>query len=218
MANAEPLESEAIPIAATAIPANIESLCISSILPKMLEAQLANGHPTGSREELSTTAFRAAPEPDGNPSGWLQAPFFHFGALTSGAPEMVVWRLGRREMQLAYAGSFTLTRASETLRHHYDSKYLAGFAGKPGQFGQEVPDLRQLLRLEGQGADHADGGDADPHRHQAIDHALAQPLRQARREALADQLLDEAIGQHQPAGDGEMGQHRAGQTPEAEEA
>src|SRR5690554_2555472 len=46
------------------------------------------------------------------------------------------------------------------------------------QFGDEILDHGLALHGEGQGPDHAHGGDADAHRHQAVDDAFPEPRRE----------------------------------------
>ena len=71
---------------------------------------------------------------------------------------------------------------------------------------------------EGQGPADLDGRDADTGGEEAVDDALAEPGREARGDAMAEDLLDERVAGRHAAGDGEMGDGRAGQPKEAERA
>ncbi len=62
------------------------------------------------------------------------------------------------------------------------------------------------------------GGDADPGRHHAVDHALAEAGRQAGSKSLADDLVNEIVARRYGARHREMGDDAAPEPKEAEGA
>src|SRR5690606_24712801 len=81
---------------------------------------------------------------------------------------------------------------------------------------KEIAHCRALQRDEGQGTHRLDRGDADADCHQPVDDAFAEPGREARGEAVADELLDETVADRDRTGNGKMTDHIAHEPHESQ--
>ena len=78
---------------------------------------------------------------------------------------------------------------------------------------------RGLRRFDiGQGPQQLDRGNADADREAAVDEPFAEPVRKARGEAMADELLHDVVGEGEAARDGEMARDEAQEAQDCEEA
>src|ERR1700691_6413883 len=83
---------------------------------------------------------------------------------------------------------------------------------------RDVGDTGGFVDRKGRRTADGEGGQSDPRREQAVEHAFAHPGRDARGDPVADQLLQQAVADRHAAGDGDMSADRARELDEAEEA
>ena len=82
----------------------------------------------------------------------------------------------------------------------------------------QIAERRARQRGERQRPRHVDGGEPEPRGQQPVENAFAEPLRQFRRDAMAEHLLDQAVARRHAAGDGDMSDDVAHQPDHAERA
>ena len=97
---------------------------------------------------------------------------------------------------------------------------LAGFVYSPllNRNGATSETPGGLSTEKGIGPADGKGGKPDARREQAVEHAFAHPGGDARGDAVADELLQQAVADRHAAGDREMGADRARELDEAEQA
>ena len=91
-------------------------------------------------------------------------------------------------------------------------------SAQPRQFGDHVGEAGWAAVDEWEGPADLDGGDANAGGEKAVHDAFPELGRQARGDAVADELRDEGVAGRHAAGDGEMTDGGAGEAEEAEGA
>src|SRR4051794_23067474 len=86
------------------------------------------------------------------------------------------------------------------------------------QLARDVAEPRRLLAQERQRAADGDRRKPEARRHEAVEHALPELRRDARRKAETEHLLHDAVADRDAAGHGEVAEGGAGKAQEPEQA